>query len=97
MHNYQIRDQIEILVEGGFIKKTDSEKAQKLLKKKFWTDRIASTWCIEDIIDRAKEQDKKVTVKQARKILQDISHGHDAEIGINWDVIDCVTDMEPKP
>jgi hypothetical protein len=56
-------------------------------------DIILNKWCVEDVLCVAKDRKVKLTKKQARKILADIDHHHDASIGINWDVIDCHIDM----
>ena len=47
-------------------------------------DTISITWHIDDI----KCQDATITDDQARKILQELDNGHDATVGINWEVID---------
>ena len=54
---------------------------------------IIISWSTIDIIDRAKERDIKITEEQALEILNNIKRGHDCNIGINWDVIDCHIDM----
>lgn len=54
--------------------------------------KLIITWCIEDVIERAKERDIKVTKKQAREILTIIDRRHDCNIGISWDTLDCWTD-----
>ena len=51
-------------------------------------DTIAIPWHIDDI----KHQNPNVTDAQARIILQNIKKSHDAEIGINWGVIDIHID-----
>lgn len=50
-------------------------------------------WSTIDIIDRAKDRGLKVTDEQAKEILNTIIRKHDAELGINWDVIDAHTDF----
>jgi len=55
--------------------------------------KITIEWSVEDILDRAKENNINITEKQALKILADIEHHHDASIGINWDVIDSYLEM----
>ena len=49
---------------------------------------ISITWHIEDI----KGQDSSLTDDQAREILHELKHRHDANIGINWEVIDIYID-----
>lgn len=49
--------------------------------------KITITWSIEDIEDAANNMDCSLTKKQQSDVLQQIKNGHDATIGINWDVI----------
>jgi hypothetical protein len=56
-------------------------------------DVIVSKWGVEDVLDRARNRKIKLSKETARKILYNLDHKMDAEIGINWDVIDCHTDM----
>ena len=49
---------------------------------------ISITWHIEDI----KSQDSSLTDNQAREILHELKDRHDANIGINWEVIDIYID-----
>lgn len=54
---------------------------------------IAHVWHTDDVKHRAKERNKTVTDQQSIQILKHIDKGKDAEVGINWDVIDTVTDL----
>lgn len=61
----------------------------ELALHRYWRDRMAVTWTIEDVRSRAQAIGKgKITKTQARNILDEIHHHHDGSIGINWDVID---------
>ena len=56
-------------------------------------DTISITWGIEDVL----QQRPDLTDQQAREVLQCLDRNHDATIGINWDVIDCVCEeMHPE-
>lgn len=55
-------------------------------------DFISIEWHIEDVKSRAKERGIKVTDAQSREILEYIERKHDANIGVNWEVIDIWTD-----
>lgn len=51
-------------------------------------------WSIEDIKYQALEvHDLNLNDEQAVKIARDIEYSHDAEIGINWDVINHHIEM----
>jgi hypothetical protein len=54
-------------------------------------DVISDVWGIVDVIERAKERDINLSKQQAREILHLIDKGKDAGRGINWDVLDTVT------
>lgn len=49
-------------------------------------DTISITWHIDDVLNVRPE----LTKDQARSVLRNLDHNHDANIGINWDVIACV-------
>lgn len=50
---------------------------------------IAIIWSIEDV----QGQRPDLTDEQASNVLQVIEKRHDANFGINWDVIDTVSEM----
>jgi hypothetical protein len=54
---------------------------------------VAAIWSILDVQYQAKERDLELTDIEAKDILDDMYHNHDATIGINWDVIDCYLDL----
>ena len=47
-------------------------------------DTISITWHIDDIF----EVDDTLTESQAKQVLYLLKHNHNANIGINWDVIE---------
>lgn len=46
-------------------------------------DEIAIIWSVEDVMQECKWLSKD----QALDVLHDLKHNHDANIGINWEVI----------
>jgi hypothetical protein len=48
---------------------------------------IYITWTIEDVLQQAKEMKMKITKRQCGKVLDMVKHKHDANIGVNWNVI----------
>jgi hypothetical protein len=57
-------------------------------------NQIALHWTTEDVM----QQCNWLTKKQAQDVLHACLHGHDASIGLNWDVIECVAEMNyPEP
>ncbi len=51
--------------------------------------KIHITWGLEDIISYAKQAKIHLSRKDAINILHNMARHHDAEIGINWEVIDA--------
>ena len=57
-------------------------------------DTIALHWSTEDVM----QQCNWLTKDQARDVLHTCLHEHDACIGLNWDVIECIAeDNYPEP
>lgn len=50
---------------------------------------IAIVWSVEDV----QEVRPDLNADQAWEVLQQVRHGHDATIGINWDVLSCHAQM----
>jgi len=53
---------------------------------------ISIIWTKDDVITKANDDGIVLTDSQARDILLQVEHYHDASIGINWDVIGCHID-----
>ena len=51
-------------------------------------DYISIVWCTEDIQFRRPD----MTVEQCREVLKALDDSHNAEYGINWDLIDFIAD-----
>ena len=45
-------------------------------------------WSTEDVLQRAKDSDVKLTEDEANSILLEMQREYDADIGINWETID---------
>ena len=60
-----------------------------LMRKEFdhLPDKITITWTVEAIKDRDDERDE-LTRNDCRQILDIMFRHHDANIGINWEIID---------
>lgn len=46
-------------------------------------DEIAITWTVDDVMYERED----LSESQAREVLKAVKRNHDAEIGVNWDVI----------
>ena len=56
-------------------------------------DEIAIIWSVEDVM----QQCNWLTKEEALDVLHDLEHNHDANIGINWDVIEYRAYMRYPP
>ena len=45
-------------------------------------------WATEDVLQRAKDNDVKLTEDEANSILLEMQRDYDADVGINWETID---------
>jgi len=50
--------------------------------------KIQITWHTLDVLSKAKTMDVPLTEQEADDILQSLKDNHDAQIGINWDVVE---------
>ena len=51
-------------------------------------DEISIVWSTEDVLCVRPD----LTKEQAREVLYELDHSHDASIGISWDVIDIIAE-----
>ena len=78
----EIKDMAEMLVNQMLWAQNKDRKMEQL------PNEITISWHIEDV----QQQDSTLTDDEARQILQLIKHKHDANIGVNWEVIDAWID-----
>jgi len=67
---------------------TDQKKGRVNLT----TKTLEEGWHVQDIIERAKENDIQLDEKDALEVLEYLDQHFDAEVGINWEVIDNAID-----
>jgi len=65
----------------------DTLQRIRIALEEFSEDKIFDIWCVEDIIDYAKNTCREISKEKAQEILLNIDRHFDASIGINWDVI----------
>jgi hypothetical protein len=78
--SHTINTAVELLEKG------EIDLAIKVLKD---PNKIHITWGLDDITDYAKQKKIRLSKTDAINILYNMAHHHDAEIGINWEVIDA--------
>jgi hypothetical protein len=84
MHQHQIEAQAELLSERLGVE----AQAVAAVLEEYWKDRIASIWDIEDVQSKR----PSLTDDQAREVLDRVEDNHDANYGINWEIIDVNID-----
>ncbi len=80
MRQHQIEDQATVLSERLGVE----AQAVAAILKEYWKDQIAYVWDIEDV----QAQRPSLTDEQAREVLDRLMDTHDANYGINWEIID---------
>ena len=57
-----------------------------------WEDKntINFSWCTDDVKQQLKDRNKKekLTLEQCREVLSRCLRKHDANFGMNWDIMD---------
>lgn len=81
---------------SGKISKTGIEQLKKINKTLSSSEKDVSGFVLQDVIHQAQTRDIYLTEKQGNEILDMMEHKMDAAIGMNWDVIDTLTDQYLK-
>lgn len=77
-------------MKSGFVRNEGS--TYQIIKPDQGTEEISVSWCFNDVMDTH----PKLTKEQAIEVLQVVRRRHDAEFGINWEVIrETATSMFP--
>lgn len=72
---------------------TKIEELEAKLAELETRSRYSGVWGVEDVVSRAADDGYKITDEQAAEILGEIIDDHDANIGINWNVISYHIDL----
>jgi len=80
MNVHQVEKIVTALDRAGLL--TDKQKAGDVLHEAFQNE-IHIVWSVGDVQTVA----PKLTDEEAREILREVERHHDAEIGVNWDVL----------
>src|SRR4051812_45752212 len=82
MYEHHITDMADALQSKGLVPSGKHQEVCECLQG-YWADKIAITWCVEDIAEECPGLDKG----QASEVLQEVLMRHDSERGVTWDVI----------
>lgn len=88
---YEVKGFISDLVDDGIIPAQFSKEVYDAAEE-YFKDVVLIGWGVDDITSRAADRDIALSDDAARNVLETMYHRHDANIGINWDVVDENTD-----
>jgi len=74
-----------------FTHKFDSQEERDLVFNELearMSNRICIKWHVHDVISIGRNLGLHVKESDARHILEQVKHGHDSSVGINWDTIE---------
>jgi hypothetical protein len=63
-------------------------KAKQTLER-FWADKMALVWDVQDVHTAANERELALTNQEAIKVLQELHHYHNKQYGIKWEDLTC--------
>ena len=55
-------------------------------------DQISITWSVDDILQQALTRNIQLSRENCQEILESIEDNYNADLGINWDIIDFAID-----
>jgi hypothetical protein len=79
MHDYIIQAMVKALRPT-----LKSPTRAKHILERFWGDKMALVWDVQDVHMAANEREVALTGKEAIKVLQEMHHYHDKQCGIKW-------------
>jgi ABC-type Zn uptake system ZnuABC Zn-binding protein ZnuA len=88
----QAVEKLQKIAEGFHSNHSTRKDIQEVITTLTNPDMILIEWGVEDVYEKGKEKDLQISEEDARELLSDMAHKHDASIGINWDVIDAYLD-----
>jgi len=80
MHDYIIEDMVRKL--KPVLK--DKARAQKILTR-YWRDKMALVWDVEDVHRAANEREVALTEKEAIQVLETLHRQHNPQLGLRWE------------
>jgi hypothetical protein len=84
MYDYILEEMAEAIAREFRI---DNNDVLGVLSR-YWQDKIAHVWQVEDVLEAAHRAEKPITREDALTILQQVFHGLDSELGITWLTVD---------
>jgi len=84
MHDYII----EAMVKALKPTLNHPGKAKQILDR-FWSDKMALVWEVQDVHTAANEREVALTNREAIKVLKELHHYHNKQYGLQWKDVTC--------
>ena len=84
MYDYMLEEMAEAIAKEF---RLDNNDVLGVLSR-YWQDKIAHVWQVEDVLEAAHRAEKPITRDDALTILQQVFQGLDSELGITWLTVD---------
>ena len=80
MHSHHIEQMLHLL--KPVLK--DRSKAEQIIHR-YWRNKIAIVWEMEDVHRAANEREVALTEKEAMTVLETLHHQHNPQLGLRWE------------
>jgi hypothetical protein len=80
MHDFNIQAMVSALKST-----LKSKRRAEHILERFWEDKIALIWFVNDVHTAANEREVALTQQEAIKVLQELHHHHNKQLGLRWD------------
>ena len=80
MNDYVLEEMADSIVKELPVDRNDVLR----LLHRYWEDKIAPVWQVDDLLDTALNTGTPITKEDAVEVLKDLFDGHDPELGITW-------------
>jgi hypothetical protein len=80
MHHYIIEAMVKALKSAL----RNPAKAKQILER-FWSDKMALVWDVQDVHTAANEREVTLTNQEAIKVLRELHQYHNKQCGIKWE------------
>src|SRR5258707_14517621 len=84
MNDYMLEEMADAIAKELHVDNT----AVLSILSRYWEDKIAPVWQVDEILGTALNVGKPITRADAIEVLKDIFEGHDAELGITWTTLE---------
>jgi len=94
MYPHQLKGMVDQLVRDKII---PNEQEIRLSAReslgKYWSNKIAISWHVDDVIDGCGHNHPDITEEDARNILAEVHHKMTYEEGVSWDTVQSHTNL----